>query len=279
MRTREGSVIAPSSFAHTGRERCAYECVPAGTAIPRFREIPAYAHFPYDVHPRGTRPPADTPGDPSPPQKGVHVRRARNATLAVIAAAAIAGGSATALAGGGHHGHRDRGPAWGPLIAANGPHQGALKHRTCTVPADKQLTTETSPALARLDARLDAAVAANRITQAQADERFARAVTRLSVAALLQDARIAPVLEVLGLTEQDLRDARDAGTTLGELLQEQGVTPAAFRAAVVQGRRDARAALDALCPRQEKGRRARSGTGPVGPPAPAAPTTPAPPAG
>lgn len=186
------------------------------------------------------------------------LRRARNATLAVIAAAAIAGGSATALAGGGHHGHRDRAPAWGPLIAANAPHPGVMKHRTCTVPAEKQLTTETSPVLARLDARLDAAVAANRITQAQADTRFARAVTRLSVAAILRDARLAPVLAVLKLTEQDLRDARRAGTTLGELLQEQGVTRADFRAAVIKGRQDARAALDALCPRDPTPRRGRS---------------------
>lgn len=180
------------------------------------------------------------------------MRRARIATIAVMAAAAIGGGSVTALGhgGAGHHrdsgGHHRAGDAhklFGPA-----PGIGSLWGRTCTVPDAQKLTTATSTPLARLDTRLDAAVAANRITQAQADSRFARAVTRLSVAKIVGDAGLAPVLTLLGMTADELADARTDGTTVRELLEEKGVTRAQLRTAFKAGRTAARAALDTVCP-------------------------------
>lgn len=179
------------------------------------------------------------------------MRRVRTTTVALLAAATVVGGSATAFAHGPGRGGPgvevgpagERGPA-----GDRGPVRGAP---VCTVPDAKKLTTETSPALARLDRRLDAAVAKGRITQAQADARFARAVTRLSVAKIVNDARIAPVLALLDMTAEELRDAREDGTTVGELLEEKGVTRAQYRAAVREGRREAPEAFETLCPAPE----------------------------
>ena len=173
------------------------------------------------------------------------MRRARIATIAVMAAAAVGGGSATALAHGGGNDHR--GPDAHQLFAP-GPDIGALKGRTCTVPDAQKLTIATSTALARLDTRLDAAVAANRITQAEADARFARAVTRLSVAKIVGDAGLAPVLSVLGMTADELADAWKDGTTVRELLEEKGVTRDQLRTAFKAGRTAAKSALDTVCP-------------------------------
>ena len=179
------------------------------------------------------------------------MRRARIATIAVMAAAAIGGGSVTALGhGAGNHraaaGHHRGAEGLGQIAQA--PGLGSLKWRTCTVPDAQKLTTTTSTALARLNTRLTAAVTANRITQAEADSRFARAVTRLSVAKIVGDAGLAPVLTVLGLTADELVNASKDGTTLRELLQEQGVTRAQLRTALSTGRTAARTALDAVCP-------------------------------
>ena len=184
------------------------------------------------------------------------MRRARIATIAVMAAAAVGGGSATALAHGGavHH----PGPHAHQLFAP-GPHIGALKGRTCTVPDAQKLTTATSTALARLDTRLSAAVAATRITQAQADARFARAVTRLSVAKIVTDARLAPVLTVLGMTADELADAGKDGTTVRELLQETGVTRNQLRTAYKAGRTAARTALGTVCPVTHPARKGKKG--------------------
>jgi hypothetical protein len=172
------------------------------------------------------------------------MRRARIATIAVMAAAAVGGGSATALAhGGGDHRGSDAHRLFAP-----GPDIGALKGRTCTIPDAQKLTIATSTALARLDTRLDAAVAANRITQAEADARFARAVTRLSVAKIVGDAGLAPVLSVLGMTADELADAWKDGTTVRELLEEKGVTRDQLRTAFKAGRTAAKTALDTVCP-------------------------------
>ena len=180
------------------------------------------------------------------------MRRARIATIAVMAAAAVGGGSVTALGHGGTGHHRDPGSHYrvadGHKLFGPGPVIGSLKGRTCTVPDAQKLTTATSTALARLGTRLDAAVAANRITQAQADSRFARAVTLLSVGKIVGDAGLAPVLTLLNMTADELADARTDGTTVRELLEEKGVTRDQLRTAFTTGRTAARAALDAVCP-------------------------------
>lgn len=173
------------------------------------------------------------------------MRRARRTTFALVAAAAIAGGGGTALAHGGHGGPGGRGGDGGP------GGRGAQAARVCTVPDAQKLTVDTSTALKNLDARLKAAVTAGRITQAQADARFARAVTRLSVDKLVNDARMKPVLDLLGMTAQELRDARDDGTTMAELLEEKGISTTDFRAAVTAGRTAARTTRDTLCPVQD----------------------------
>ncbi len=184
------------------------------------------------------------------------MRRARIATIAVMAAAAVGGGSATVLAHGGavHH----PGPNAHQLFAP-GPHIGALKARTCTVPDAQKLTTATSTTLARLDTRLGAAVAASRITQAQADARFARAVTRVSVAKIVTDAGLAPVLTVLGMTADELVDAGKDGTTVRELLEEQGVTRDQLRTAYKAGRTAAKTALNTVCPKTHPGPKGKKG--------------------
>lgn len=168
--------------------------------------------------------------------------RGRRTRAAVMAAAAVMAGGGTALAHGGHDGGPggrggDRGLGDGPRAA-----------RVCTVPDAQKLTIATSTLLANLDARLTAAVTAGRITRAQADARLARAVTRLSVDALVDRARMAPVLTLLGMTAEELRGARQDGTTLPELLEEKGITAARLRTAVAEGRSAARATRDALCP-------------------------------
>lgn len=168
--------------------------------------------------------------------------RTRRTAMTLAVAAAVVAAPAAALGHGGGHG----GPGGGPDRGAAG-HRGH-DARTCTVPEAQRLTTATSDALARLRTRLDAAVTAGRITRDRADARFARAVTRLSVARIVADARIAPVLTLLGMTHEELRDAREDGATVREILSDRGVTRARYRAAVREGRAAARAALDAVCP-------------------------------
>ncbi len=92
-------------------------------------------------------------------------------------------------------------------------------------------------AVEQLRERLDDAVADERITQEEADEKLAEATTRLEELVETENpplrgrhrgpgflrAGLGEVADVLGLTTDELRDASRDGTTLAELAEQQGV--------------------------------------------------------
>ncbi len=104
-------------------------------------------------------------------------------------------------------------------------------------------------AVDRLAERLDEAVADERITQDQADEKLAEATERLEELVETENPPLrgrfghrgprsfGPALEgvadVLGLTTDELREAAQAGTTLAELAEQQGVATDDVVAAMV----------------------------------------------
>jgi len=168
------------------------------------------------------------------------VPKNRLAVLAVAGVATLSGVTGVAL---GHGGHGDRG------------RHGDQRHRAaavCKLAGDQLLTTANSRALAAKKTRLDAAVAAGRITQEQADARFARFQLQVSLRKVVRDAQIAPLLKLLGMTEEELKDAAEAGDSLRDIVEEKGITRDQLRQALRDGRKAARAALAAACPRPSK---------------------------
>lgn len=163
----------------------------------------------------------------------------RLAILAVAGVTALGGVTGVAL---GHGGKGHRG------------HHGAkvVKKATCSLTATQLLTADTSPALARLKTRLDARVAAERITQERADARFAAAQLKLSLRKVVRDAQIAPLLTLIGMTEDQLREANKAGDSLRDIIEAKGITRDQLRQALRDGRKAGRAALAAACPRPSK---------------------------
>ncbi len=101
--------------------------------------------------------------------------------------------------------------------------------------------TEADVQQAMLDvrkARLDAAVAAGRITQAQADELLQRAKDAPKDRAeheARRAASIAPVAKLLGMTADEIHDKRHVGTSLADLAKEKGVDRAKLLAAITEG--------------------------------------------
>lgn len=162
----------------------------------------------------------------------------RLAVLAVAGVATLSGVTGIALGHGGGHGHHGD--------------KRANKAAVCNLSGTQLLTTETSPALAARKARLDAAVAAGRIDQATADKRFARAQLKVSLRKIVRDAQIAPLLTLLGMTQQELRDAAEAGDSLRDIVEEKGITRDQLRQALRDGRKAARAALRTACPKPSK---------------------------
>ena len=87
-------------------------------------------------------------------------------------------------------------------------------------------------------ARLDAAVKAGRLTQAQADEMLRRYKDAPNWAARPHARRaelIAPVAKALGLTPDEIHSALRSGKTLAKLAGEKGVSRAALLAAIREG--------------------------------------------
>ncbi len=91
--------------------------------------------------------------------------------------------------------------------------------------------------VAQLTERLDEAVADERLTEEEADEKLSDATDRFETLVETENPRLGcrgghrhggfgnaeALAEVLGLTTDDLRTAREAGTTLAELAEQQGV--------------------------------------------------------
>jgi hypothetical protein len=176
----------------------------------------------------------------------VPIRTSRLAAIAAAATVAAGGIGGAALAHGGTGGGDDR-PAT------------SLSSR-CTVPAADLLTTADSRYLRRLDRALDRRVARGKLTQARADRLFARAATRLSVETLVAEARIAPVLRLLGVDLAGLRASQRKGVGIRALARRKGVTAEQLVAAIRQGRADGRALRAQLCPRPPKGGTTTGGT-------------------
>ncbi len=103
-------------------------------------------------------------------------------------------------------------------------------------------------AVEQLTERLDEAVAEERITQEEADEKLAEAQTRLEELVETENpplggrghgprgflrAGLGEAADVLGLTAEELRSAAQDGTTLAELAEQQGVPVDGVVAALV----------------------------------------------
>jgi hypothetical protein len=90
--------------------------------------------------------------------------------------------------------------------------------------------------------RLDEAVKAGRLTQAQADELLQRAKDapkRRAEHEAARAARIAPVEKLLGLTADEIRQKLDGSTTLAKLAESKGVSRAKLLDALKEGIRAA----------------------------------------
>ncbi|MFN8108442.1 MAG: hypothetical protein U0Y82_01120 [Thermoleophilia bacterium] len=175
-------------------------------------------------------------------------------TLAVASVATLGGATGVALAHGhghgrGHHGNGSGTPMYGTGNGGGGKHgRHGDRLANCTLTGDQLLTAQTSPMLAALQDRLDAKVAAGRITQAQADAKFAKVQMRVSLKTLVHNAKIAPLLTLLGMTQADLQTAHQAGQSLRDIIASKGVTSDQVRQALADGRAAAKAALAAACP-------------------------------
>ncbi len=89
-----------------------------------------------------------------------------------------------------------------------------------------------------LKARLDDAVAAGRLTRGQADEelkRFDQAPQRRAEHERRREAMIAPVAKVLGMTAEQIHDARHSGTTLADLAKQKNVSRDRLLDAIKEG--------------------------------------------
>jgi lipoate-protein ligase A len=154
------------------------------------------------------------------------VKRPSNRVIALVASgvvvAGVGAGFGVAASGG-----SDKSPAAGLAEALN-------KNKGTNL-------TEADVRQAMLDAykaRLDEAVAAGRITQAEADERLQRAKDAPQRAAehrARKEAALAPVAKLLGMTAEQIHDKRHEGVSLAELAKEKNIDRAKLIAAIKEG--------------------------------------------
>jgi hypothetical protein len=89
-----------------------------------------------------------------------------------------------------------------------------------------------------MKSRLDADVAAGRITRQQADEmlkRFDEAPQRMQEHRQRHEAFIAPIAKALGMTADQLREQERAGKSLADLAKEKNVSREKLLAAIREG--------------------------------------------
>ena len=158
------------------------------------------------------------------------MKRPTNRTLTVLAGAvALGAGGATigvAASGGG-----DTNPAKDLADALN------KNEGTKLTEADVREAMQSA-----FKTRLDAAVKAGRLTQAQADEMLQRAKDapkRRAEHEAARAARIAPVAKLLGMTADEIREKRRDGSSLAKLAESKGVSRAKLLDAIKEGIRAA----------------------------------------
>lgn len=155
------------------------------------------------------------------------MKRPTNRAIALISAGALAVGAGGATIGWAASGGGDPSPAAG-LAAALNKNEG-----TNLTEADVRQAMQDA-----FKARLDADVAAGRLTQAQADEmlkRMKEAPQRRAQHEARHAARIAPVAAALGMSADEIRDALRNGSSLADLAKNEGVSRAKLLAAIKKG--------------------------------------------
>ncbi len=153
------------------------------------------------------------------------MKRPTNRTLMVLAGAvALGAGGATigvAASGGGSSPAKDLADA---LNQTKGTH---------LTEADVQAAMQ-----AAFKTRLDAAVKAGKLTQAQADQMLQRAKDapqRRAQHEAARAARIAPVAKLLGMTADEIHTKLEGGTSLAKLAESKGVSRAKLLDAIKEG--------------------------------------------
>jgi hypothetical protein len=121
--------------------------------------------------------------------------------------------------------------------------------RNCTIAPDQLLTVDNSDRLKKIDERLDTKVAAEDLTQGQADKRFARAQKKVTIRTTMRTAQQAPIVSLFGVENwAAFRTAvKDAGGVRALIEATDDVERADFRDAKREGRTAARAAVTELC--------------------------------
>lgn len=154
------------------------------------------------------------------------MKRPTNRTLALLAAGAIAVGGAGAAIG----------------VAASGGGKSEAADLAAAINRNKGTNlTEADVRQAMQDvfkARLDEAVKAGRITQAQADEMLQRmkdAPQRRAQHEAREAARIAPIAKALGMTADQIRSELRAGKSLAKLAESEGVSRDKLLAGIKEG--------------------------------------------
>lgn len=171
------------------------------------------------------------------------MRRARSRlalALAVTAATAAMAGSAVAHPGG------PAGPG-GPGPFGDGPGRDRVAATGgCSIADDRLLTTTTDSRLAAYADRLAALVSEGEMDQDRADALLERRAVRLTIQKTAREARLEPVLALVGMTESEYAAAVTADG-LRATLTAAGVSVSDWIDARREGREAARDAVEELC--------------------------------
>ena len=148
--------------------------------------------------------------------------RAKAATLTAAAVAVVGAGTAIGVAA---------------TSGGDDPQESFASALTEQVGADVTVEDIRAAREQVVTERLDQAVADGRITQEQADqmlERLREGPQDREERRAAREAAAQPIVEALGVTGEELHEARHDGTTLLELAEEKGVSRADLEAAVTE---------------------------------------------
>ena len=148
--------------------------------------------------------------------------RAKAATLTAAAVAVVGAGTAIGVAA---------------TSGGDDPQESFASALTEQVGADVTVEDIKAAREQVVTERLDQAVADGRITQEQADqmlERLREGPQDREERRAAREAAAQPIVEALGVTGEELHEARHDGTTLLELAEEKGVSRADLEAAVTE---------------------------------------------